>query len=182
MMLMKKWFLAILLLVGIAFPASAAVMIPQSLEIAISDLKEFDLQAFELEISYNDDWLDFAFLTLTDALGSFDESPGAELLQMECDGRGTVNLAVASNLVDLSGQADDFTLTTLYFWGDEAALHDIISVANVTLLDTLGEPIRFEASFIGSEINIVPVPLPPAIGLLGIGLLSFAGISRKSRK
>lgn len=176
----KRWLLAILLLSAVLFsavPAAATVvMCDYDVDVTISGLGGFDLAAFDLNVNYDDELLDFGSYTLSEELGSFDEGD-AEDWSLGDDGSGTVNLAVVSYLIDFSTQPDDFTLATLTFSGNSTGL-DGIGLSDIILSDDFGDPIPFTVR--STDINAVPIP--GAVWLLGSALVGIVGLRRRDRK
>jgi hypothetical protein len=176
----KKAVMATLLIVGAVFATVPAMADSYSVDITISNLGDFNLAAFDLDVTYDSSLLTFEDYTLTEELGSFTgpdpDFPDAEDWSWGDDGLGTVNLAVFSYLDDLSSQPDTFSLATLNFSGDESAL-DAISLSYLDLSDDFGDPIPVSVN--GTNINVVPIP--GAIWMALSGILGIIGVRRRVR-
>ncbi len=183
---MKKAVMATLLMIAAVFSAAPAMAIlePYEVEITISDLGAFNLGAFDIDVSYDNSLLTFISYSLTEELGTLDGIEASDWSGGD-DGLGTVNLSVFSwlnyNLYAdfFSNQANDFTLGTVYFTGDESSLA-AISLSYVDLSDEYGDAIPFTVD--GTNISAVSaVPVPGAIWLAMSGLLGCIGVRRRAR-
>ncbi|WP_419660787.1 uncharacterized protein Dvar_11940 [Desulfosarcina variabilis str. Montpellier] len=177
----KKAVMATLLIVSAVFTTAPAMADSYSVDITISNLGDFNLASFDLDVTYDSSLLTFSDYTLTEELGSFTGpdpiSPDAEDWSWGDYALGTVNLAVVSYLDDLSSQPDTFTLATLSFSGDESAL-DAISISYLDLSDDFGDPIPVSVN--GTHINVVPIP--GAIWMALPGLLGIIGVRRRTNQ
>lgn len=176
-----KTMVFLLLMSAVVFSAGQALALQVDINISLED--GVDLAAFDLDLSYDDTLLTFVGYTLTDELGSFDDIDGdgwgdeAEDWSWGDDGAGTVSLTAESYLLDLSGQSSDFTIATVYFSGDVAAL-STVSLTYLDLVDSYGDSIASDA------VSVAPVPEPTTMILLGSGIIGLAGMRRrfKNRK
>jgi hypothetical protein len=87
-------------------------------------------------------------------------------------GGGTDAAWLSFELTATQGQTVSFDWA---FWGDEAPYYDY---AFVLAQSPTGETDHFEKL---AEIGTNPVPLPPAVLLLGAGLVGLGGLSRRRR-
>ena len=137
-----------------------------------------DLAAFDIDVSFNDSMLDFGGYSLGDGLGSI-SSGDADDWSLGHDGFGTINLAELSWLDDFSFQSDNFILASLTFTAAQYGLSDL-DFTHIDLSDADGNPIAPPVFSGPGTVNAVPVP--PAVLLLGSGLLGLIGINRRLRK
>jgi hypothetical protein len=169
---MKKAAMALLLTVGTVFATAPAMA---AIDITISNLGDFNLAGFSLDVNYDSSLLTFEDYALTEELGVIDDWDASDWSAGD-DGAGTVSFDVVSWLSDFSSQSDAFTLISIDFSGIESALAGI-SLSNVDLSDEYGDPIPFTVD--GTNISVVPVP--GAIWLLGSCLLGLVGLRKRNR-
>jgi len=171
---MKKLLLAAVAFLALAVSAQAATLSFSTdsltflegetitVDLIVSGLETTDLIAFDLDVAFDDDLLGFAGYTLSTGLGDIDLYEADDFSNGESE-YGIINLCETSYLEDFSFQADSFVLATLSF----TALAD----------GTTGFSIDYE------DLTVDPsaVPLPPAVILMGFGILSLAGVGRKQK-
>lgn len=186
---MKKIALAVLLMAGTVFTSATAMADLYEVDITISNLGDFNLAAFNIDVSYDDILVTFDSYTLTGELGSLEDADSdgwgdeAEDWSFGDDLSGTVNISVVSYLVEedldtafFATQSNDFVLATLAFYADDESCLDGISLSYIELSDEYGEAIPFTLD--GANINAVPAP--GALWLMGSAILGIAGFRRRA--
>jgi hypothetical protein len=181
---MKEVAMAALLMVGAVLVTTPALADNYEVDITISNLGDFNLGAFDIDVSYDDTKLSLAsYPMLTTELGAINGIEASDW-SLGDDEVGTVNIALVSYLdyeldaAFFAAQSNDFVLATLTFDADAESDLDGITLSYVDLSDEYGDAIPFNVS--GTDINVVPVPA--AAWLLGSGLIGLAGLRRRNRK
>jgi hypothetical protein len=149
------------------------------IDIVVSSLENDDLAAFDFNINYDDSILTFDSYTLGIELGVVDLSDplaDAEDWSLGDLGGGAINLSEVSWLWDFSLQPDTFTLATVSFTGIGLGISSL-SFSNVILGDELGTPLS--ASLENGSVSAIPEPT--TVLLLCSGLISLAGLRRKTK-
>jgi PEP-CTERM motif len=165
-------------------PSTSEIGIGDSIDIdlIISGMENDDLGYFEFDVNYDDSIIGFNSYTLGMGLGD-DLTPwtgNAEDWSLGDLGSGTINLIELSYLLDLSFQADFFTLATLSFTGLNEGI-SLLSYSNLVLSDDWG--VALSASLEGGSVDVsAPIPEPATLLLFGTGLASFLGFRRKYKK
>ena len=152
-----------------------------SIDLVISGMENDDLGYFEFDVNYDDSILGFNSYTLDSGLGDIaafdaDDWSAGDL------GGGTINLIELSYLMDLSFQADSFTLATLSFTslGEGTS---VLSYSNVVLGDDWGGALFADLASGSVDVTgTAPVPEPASIFLFSSGLLSFVALRKKIKK
>lgn len=185
-MLSVKKIVAAVFLSAVVFFSTPAFAAQYTIGISISGLETIDLSTFNIDITYKTEVLSVLDYTLTTELGSFEEgSLDGEYAEAEdwSDGDdmlGTLNLCVFSYLDDFSFQSDSFLLTTITFEASDDAKMSDISIAYRDLGDGDGEP--FDCTINGTGITVSATPIPSALSLMTLGLMSLIGFVRKNSK
>jgi hypothetical protein len=190
MLSVKKSVVATLLIIGAVFATVPAMADNYSVDITISNLGDFNLGGFDLDLTYDADLLSFTSYTLTDELGTLDDIEASDWSYGNgytgdgtYVGDGTTHLSVVSWLdYDLdadffSSQANDFVLASIIFSGDDASALNSISFSYLDLSDEYGDMIPVSVD--GTNINAVPIP--GAIWMALSGLLGIIGVRRRVR-
>ena len=183
MFLVKKAVMASLLIVSAVFATAPAMAANYSVDITISNLGDFNLAAFDLDVTYDATLLTFDGYTLTDELGTLDDSEASDWSLGDgytgdgtYVGAGTTHLAAISWLdydADFfSQQSNDFVLASIIFSGDDASALNSIGLSYFDFSDEYGDAIPVSVN--GTDINVVPIPgtiwmtLPGLLGIIGI--------------
>lgn len=151
------------------------------LVISISDLGADDLSAFNIDLGFDDNLLNFTGYTLgTDLIDSFF---GQEDFSFGQTSDGVVNIAELSWLIDFSLQPTAFVLATLSFDTLVAGIADF-SILDIELVDGLMSPSNIDASLETARLSIVPsssttVPEPSSMLLFVLALVGFLVAARR---
>ena len=162
-------------------PSTSEIGIGDSIDIdlIISGMENDDLGYFEFDVNYDDSILGFNSYILGSGLGDI-AAGDADDWSLGDLGSGTINLIELSYLLDLSFQADFFTLATLSFTGLNEGI-SLLSYSNLVLSDDWG--VALSASLEGGSVDVsAPIPDPATLLLFGTGLAIFLGFRRKYKK
>lgn len=184
----STWFCAAILALLVFTGSAGAIMVnfnPSYKEITQGDTFDFDviisglddtnLTAFEFDLFFDDDILDFTEYTLTNELGVIpDDAYDTSLGHI---GEGQINFGALSFLDNLTPQLDSFSLATISFTGQSEGTGKF-SLGNVTLWDEFGYDIGANVQK-SAAVVVDPVPEPSTYILLGCGLLGILGFRKR---
>jgi hypothetical protein len=172
-----------------ALPISLSLVVTTSQPVPVGNSVDVEVQiaglvggalpslgAYDLTIGFDETVLDFTGIVFTSVLGT----PGVfSLTSGPTEGTGTVQFSQVSLLINLTSQADAFTLATLSFLalGEGDGDLDFTGLGTTSLSDEGGGSLFPD---LGSATGAsVIVPEPALLGLLAAG---FAASLRKLRR
>jgi hypothetical protein len=155
------------------FPSASTVALGSDfdVDVVIFGLEDADLAAYDIDVGFNDDALDYEDISFGEGLGWPDDS----IVEVDTE-TGLVSVAETSILFDFTAQPDAFTLFTLIFSAQAIGTSDF-ELLTIVLSDPDTNAIDVSNS---GDVNVVPIPA--AAWLLGTGLLGLVGLRRRLRK
>lgn len=143
-----------------------------SVNLIVSNLANKDIAAYDIDVKFNNDVINYVNYTLGTVLstsdGSFDGSQGLKSTKV-------INLNETSYAIDLSSQPNQFVLATLQFTAFNQGVSNL-SIAYSDLSDALANTLSAD-NIIDTQVKVIPVP--SAAWLMGSALLGLASVARK---